>query len=61
MANLTGKELLALEDQLSFERAFQAKYEAAAAETQDRELQTSFRQYASAHKQNFDTLLTFLR
>lgn len=61
MANLTSKELMALEDQLGFERTCQAKYEAAAAETQDQELRRRFDQYATTHKQNFDTLLTFLR
>lgn len=61
MANLTSKELSALEDQLSFECTCKAKYEAFAAETQDQALRGSYNRYAQQHKQNFDTLLTFLR
>jgi hypothetical protein len=60
MANLTSKELTALEDQLGFERTCQAKYEACAAETQDTVLRDSFNRYANQHRQNFQTLLTFL-
>ncbi len=61
MANLTNKELLALEDQLNFEHICQAKYEAAAAETQEQALRSCFDKHARQHKQNFDTLMTFLR
>lgn len=61
MANLTDKELLALEDQLNFEHICQTKYEAAAAETAEPSLQNCFDKHARQHKQNFDTLMTFLQ
>lgn len=61
MANLTCKELDALEDQLDFEHVCVAKYKAAAAETNEKALQNSFNQYANQHQQNFNTLLTFLK
>lgn len=38
MANLTTKELTALDDQLGFEQVCTAKYKAAAQETQDTKL-----------------------
>lgn len=61
MANLTTKELAALEDQLGFEQVCVAKYKAAAAETCDQTLKGCFNQYANQHQQNFNTLLTFLK
>ena len=53
MANLTSKELDALEDQLNFEHTCVCKYQAA--------LRNSFNQYAGQHQQIFNTLLNFLR
>ena len=61
MANLTSKELSALEDQLSFEHTCVCKYQAAAAETGETALRDCFRQHAGVHQQNFNTLLTCLR
>ncbi len=61
MANITGKELGALSDQLGFEKMMCCKYQAAAAESTDQSLKTSFQQYANQHKQNYDCLLGYLK
>lgn len=61
MANLTTKELTALDDQLGFEQVCTAKYKAAAQETQDTKLKDCFNRCANQHQQNFNTLLTFLK
>lgn len=61
MANLTTKELAALEDQLGFEKMLCCKYQDAAQNTTETELKTSYQQYASQHKQNYETLLSFLK
>lgn len=61
MANLTTKELAALEDQLGFEKMLCCKYQEAAQATTETELKTSYTQYANQHKQNYDTLLGFLK
>lgn len=61
MANLTSKELSALEDQLNFEHVCVCKYQAAAAETQEISLRDCFNQHAGKHQQSFNTLLTFLK
>ena len=60
MANLTTKELSALEDQLGFEKMLCCKYQDAANSTSEAELKTSYNQYAAQHKQNYETLLGFL-
>ncbi len=61
MANLTTKELEALDDQLNFEHVCVTKYQAAAAETQENTLRECYNKHAGQHQQNFSTLLTFLR
>lgn len=61
MANLTTKELAALEDQLGFEKMLCCKYQDAAQNTTETELKTSYQQYAGQHKQNYETLLGFLK
>ncbi len=61
MADLTTKELAALEDQLGFEKMLCCKYQDAARNTTEDELRTSYRQYADQHRQNYDTLLGFLK
>lgn len=60
LANLTTKELTALEDQLNFERVLCCKYQDAARSCNEADLQSSFRQYATQHQQNYQTLLNFL-
>ena len=61
MANLTTKELCALEDQLGFEGMLCCKYQAAAQNAKEVELKTIYEGYAAQHKQNYDTLLNFLK
>ena len=61
MANLTTKELTALEDQLNFERVLCCKYQDASQSTAEADLKSSFTQYASQHRQNYETLLGFLK
>ncbi len=61
MANLTTKELSSLEDQLNFEKMLCCKYQEAAQTVSEAELKNSFNQYASQHKQNYETLLGFLK
>ena len=61
MANLTTKELSALEDQLGFEKMLCCKYQAAATATNEAELKNCYTQYAAQHKKNYETLLTFLK
>lgn len=61
MSNLSTKELSALEDQLGFERMLYCKYLDAAQNTTEAELKNTYSQYAAQHKQNYDTLLSFLK
>lgn len=61
MPNLSSKELSALEDQLGFERMLCCKYQDAAQSTSESELKSTYNQYAAQHKQNYDTLLGFLK
>ena len=61
MPNLSAKELSALADQLGFEGMLCCKYQDAAQATQEAELKNVYTQYAAQHKQNYDTLLGFLR
>lgn len=61
MANLTTKELGALEDQLGFEKVMCCKYQEAMQQCSDQDLKNSYRQYADQHKENYETLLKYLR
>ena len=61
MPVLTTKELIGLSDQLDFEKVLCCKYQAAAQETQDEQLKRCFTDLADQHKQNYSTLLGFLR
>ena len=61
MTNLTTKELSALEDQLGFEGMLCCKYRDAAQNASEVELKTAYEGYAARHKQNYDTLLSFLK
>lgn len=61
MPNLSSKELSALEDQLGFERMLCCKYQDAAQSTTETELKNTYSQCAALHKQNYETLLSFLR
>ena len=61
MPNLTTKELNALSDQLDFERVLHCKYLSAVQESQDQELRGKFQACASQHRNNYNTLLGYLR
>ena len=61
MANLTTKELQALEDQLGLEKLLYCKYQDAAQQSSDQALQTQFRGYAQQHKTHYSNLLSFLQ
>ena len=61
MANLTTKELSALEDQLGLERLLYCKYQDAAQQSGDGALQAQFRGCAQQHRTNYTDLLNFLQ
>ena len=61
MANLTSKELTALEDQIGHEETLVRKYEAMAALCTDPKLASSLTNIANRHRQHFSTLVTFLQ
>lgn len=61
MANLTSKELSALEDQLDFEQVTSCKYQSAAQQATDADLKSKFQQCATQHKQNFTGLMNYLK
>lgn len=60
MVNLTTKELSALEDQLGFEGVLCCKYKEAAKSAGEPQLKNLYESCAARHKENYDTLLTFL-
>lgn len=61
MANLTEKELSALEDQLTLEENLVKKYKTYAQQCTDQELKTKCEQIAAKHQTHFDTLLNNLK
>lgn len=61
MANLTAKELTALEDQLNAEMTLVKKYKAMAAMCSDAQIQQCLNDIAQKHQQHFNTLMTFLQ
>ena len=61
MANLTSKELTALEDQISEEATLVKKYEAMACLCGDTNLQKDFNDYANKHRAHYNTLVSFLQ
>jgi hypothetical protein len=61
MANLTSKELSALEDQIKSEQVLVKKYRAMACLCSDMTTKTSFDSYADKHQQHCDTLMGFLQ
>lgn len=60
MANLTSKELTAVEDQLVSEKNLIAKYRAYAAVTQDQDLKGKLENIANRHQTHFDRLYALL-
>ncbi len=61
MANLTAKELTALEDQIGCEETLVKKYEAMACLCEDYALKQEFTSYAGKHREHFNTLVSFLQ
>ena len=61
MANLTSKELTALEDQIGCEATLVKKYEAMACLCADTRIQQEFNDYANKHRAHYNTLVSFLR
>jgi len=61
VANLTAKELSALEDQLNHEQTLVKKYRAMACLCNDTKIEADFTNIAEKHQQHYNTLLTFLQ
>lgn len=59
--NLTIKELMALEDQLSREQVLVKKYRSFANDCQDAQLKAKCNQAADKHQQHFHTLMGYLQ
>ena len=59
MANLSSKEITALEEQLSAERMLVAKYRGMASQCSDAVIKNKLDTIASRHQQHFDRILTF--
>ena len=60
MANLTSKELTALEDHLSMEELLVKKYHTVASTTGDPQLKSKCEQIASKHQEHYKKLLSLL-
>lgn len=61
MANLTSKELTALEDQISHEQTVVKKYEAMACLCNDQKIQQCLNGIADKHRGHYNTLVSFLQ
>lgn len=61
MANLTSKELSAIEDQVGQEQTLVKKYQAMATMCSDQQITQSLNDYAGKHQQHFNSLITFLQ
>ena len=61
MANLTAKELTALEDQIGCEATLVKKYEAMACLCSDTKLQQDLNDFARRHRAHYNTLVSFLQ
>ena len=61
MANLTSKELTALEDQLGSEQNLVKKYQAMACLCDDENIRRDLESMAKKHQQHVNTLITFLQ
>lgn len=60
MANLTSKELSAIEDQLNYEQMLIKKYKAYSIGATDPQIKNYCDDLASKHKHHFDTLMGHL-
>ena len=61
MPILTTKELQALSDQLDFEKVLHCKYLSEVQDCQDEGLRGKFQGMADQHRQNYTTLLSYLK
>jgi len=61
MANLTSKELSALEDQIGQEQTLVKMYEAMACLCNDTKMQNQLNSFADRHRQHYNTLVNFLQ
>ena len=61
MANLTSKELMALEDQIGSEQNLVKKYEAMACLCNDTKIQQDLNNFANKHRAHYNTLVSFLQ
>ena len=61
MANLTSKEITALEDQIGCEATLVKKYEALACLCNDENIRQDFHRFAQQHRAHYNTLVTFLQ
>ena len=61
MANLTSKELTALEDQINYEQTLVKKYQAMASLCTDTKIQQDLNNFASKHRAHYNTLVSFLQ
>ena len=61
MANLTSKELPALEDQIGCEATLVKKYEAMACLCADTKIRQRFNDSANKHRAHYNTLVGFLQ
>jgi 23S rRNA maturation mini-RNase III len=60
MAQLTQKELSALEDLLNTEQLLTKKFRSYAGSAQDAQIKTTCEQLSNRHKQHFETLMGYL-
>ncbi len=60
MANLTSKELSAIEDQLNQEQILIKKFKAYSQTATDPQIKNQCEQIANQHKQHFNTLMGYL-
>lgn len=61
MANLTSKELTALEEQLGTEQMLVKKFESMASMCSDTKLQQDLNNFASKHRAHYNTLISFMQ
>jgi hypothetical protein len=61
LANLTSKELSAIEDQASQEQTLVKKYQAMSSMCTDTKIQQCLNDYAGKHQQHFNSLVSFLQ
>lgn len=60
MANLTTKELSALEDQLGYEQVLIKKYRTMAEQCTDMNIKSSLQNISQKHQQHYDKLVSYL-